>query len=215
MKTRTFTTGAALLLAAGLIAGCSDDGAGINGSDRSGDSAVGTSQDVAVSNSQEADQGGTDGNAPHAAPTTPAPEGPHPTVGAGAHLPVMTVDGPQPHVEARAAVSAQGEKATLCRLGNGFGIGFITAAEGTECHIAEQVMGKLIAGHKPAEDARDFTPKSITVNGRGGARAVECVPEPVADAGADSSAGSNARAESEAESTAIACRGEGVGVFLY
>lgn len=202
------------------MAGCADDGAGINGSDREGATAVATSQDVAVTSSQDAS-----GDEPHVAlPTAPAPEGPHPTVGAGAgdsagsggagsaDLPVMTVSGPQPRVEAGATVSAQGEAATLCRLGNGYGINFITADQGTECHVTEQVMSKLIAGHAPSEDARSFTPKSITVNGQGGARAVECVAEPVAGgAGEEASGGANG----QGEGTTIACRGEGVGVFFY
>ena len=51
--------------------------------------------------------------------------------------------------------------ATLCMMGNGYGIHGLAVGPNTSCEFAGEVFAELIAGSTPEDNARDLTPTTV------------------------------------------------------
>lgn len=171
----------------GLLLAACDGGADGSNMDHNAQPSNANAQSVADSS---ADQDTPTPGGHGAQPTAPAP---NPTMGNTPEDGAATVGaagmsdaaqpGGAPRMEDRPtglqpgqAVVANGQAATLCRMGNGYGVSFIVAAQGTDCGVADATASALFHGHTPGDNVRNVVPATVSLpsGAPGGADSMQC-----------------------------------------
>lgn len=176
------------LMVGGLFLAACDGGADGSNMDHNANKAEPSNANVESTASATAKDANaaTDSAGSGAQPSAPAP---HPSVGnapataGNAGMSDASQPGGAPRMEDHPAglqpgqaVVAHGQAATMCRMGNGFGVGFIVAGQGTPCGVADATAGALFHGHAPSENVRSFVPVTVTLpaDTPGGADSMRC-----------------------------------------